>query len=382
MGYKNRVMTKEPDEVVRRLEELESQFNSLVNNNVEGILIIDMRGCILFANPAVKVLLNQQSSLLGQMFGHPLVKGNKVEINIIRRNSNPGFGEMRVEKTTWNGKEAYLVMLLDMTESKLNEELLKKYQEELEIRVRERTDQLRVYSDHLEKANEALAKSNKELEEFAYIASHDIQEPLRIMIMYLDLLSSRYKEKLDLKANEFIHHATIGAQRCQRLVRELLEYAKITTAGNQFQPVSFEDLIKRAISNLQMNLIENSASVTYDPMPTLEVDELQFMQLFQNLIQNAVKYRRPDAIKVHISSQKNEDGWIFSVQDNGIGIEKEHQDRIFGIFQRLPHRKDAEGTGIGLALCKKIIERHGGRIWVESDGQKGSTFYFTVPVSM
>jgi len=230
----------------------------------------------------------------------------------------------------------------------------------------------------LEKVEE-LKRSNEELSQFAYLASHDLQEPLRMVASYTQLLSRRYKGKLDADADEFIAFAVDGATRMQRLIQDLLEYSRIGTKGSVLLDTSSEEALQQALTNLQGAIKEGGALVTHDPLPPVLADGTQLTQLFQNLVGNAVKYQGPGVPRVHISAAR--DGakrWSFSVRDNGLGIEPQYFERIFGMFQRLHKRDQFGGTGIGLAICKKIVERHGGRISVESQPGKGSTFRFAL----
>jgi len=237
------------------------------------------------------------------------------------------------------------------------------------------------------RAEEALAKtaadlecSNRELELFAYVASHDLQEPLRMVASYTQLLARRYKDNLDADAREFITFAVDGAIRMQKLINDLLMYSRVGTKGKPFEPMEGEDVLHAVLSNLKIAIQESGAVVTHDPLPAVSGDPVQLIQLFQNLIGNAIKFRGPAAPRVHLGVEKKGNEWIFSVRDNGIGIESQYFDRIFVIFQRLHTREEYPGTGIGLAVCKKIVERHEGRIWVESEPRKGATFFFTMPV--
>jgi len=224
-----------------------------------------------------------------------------------------------------------------------------------------------------------LERSNKELGEFAYVASHDLQEPLRTISSYVQLLERRYKDKLDSDASEFIAYAVEGAARMQRLINDLLTYSRVGTRGRPFEAADSGHALGQAIANLQQTIEENEAVVFNEDMPPVHGDEIQLTQLFQNLIENAIKFRGPEKPYIHISAKKIEAGWIFSVRDNGIGIDPQFKERIFQIFQRLHTADKYPGTGIGLAICKRIVERHGGRIWVESEPGKGATFYFTLP---
>jgi PAS domain S-box-containing protein len=226
---------------------------------------------------------------------------------------------------------------------------------------------------------EELKRSNEELEQFASIASHDLQEPLRMVASYTQLLSRRYKGKLDSDADEFIAFAVDGASRMQRLIQDLLAYSRVGTRGSALFDISSEDALRQALLNLRGAIEESGALVTHDPLPTVSADETQLIQLFQNLVGNAIKYQGPGVPKVHIAVAS--DGgkkWTFSVQDNGLGIEPQYFEKIFGMFQRLHKREAFTGTGIGLAICKKIVEQHGGNISLDSKPGHGSTFRFAL----
>ncbi len=222
-----------------------------------------------------------------------------------------------------------------------------------------------------------LNRSNEELGQFANIASHDLQEPLRMVASYTQLLSKRYKGQLDADADEFIAFAVDGATRMQRLIEDLLAYSRVGTRGMELLPVSSEEALQQALSNLRASVETSGAAVTHAPLPIVMADEMQLIQLFQNLIGNAIKYQSSGAPLVHISATRNGgQKWDFAVKDNGLGIDPQYFDRIFGMFQRLHQRDEYAGTGIGLAICKKIMERHGGTISVESAPGQGSTFSF------
>ena len=226
---------------------------------------------------------------------------------------------------------------------------------------------------------EELYRSNEELGQFAYIASHDLQEPLRMVASYTQLLSSRYKGKLDSDADEFIAFAVDGASRMQRLIQDLLTYSRVGTKGKDLIETSSEDALQQALINLRGAIEDSGALVTHDPLPPVLADETQLIQLFQNLVGNAIKYQRPGVPKVHVSAVRNGGKkWNFSVQDNGLGIDPQYFEKIFGMFQRLHKRDEFAGTGIGLTICKKIVERHGGNISVESQPGQGSTFRFAL----
>jgi len=233
--------------------------------------------------------------------------------------------------------------------------------------------------EQLKQTMEDLARSNSELEQFAYVASHDLQEPLRMVTSYLQLIERRYKDKLDAEADEFIGFAVDGAMRMKGLINDLLLYSRVSTRGKEFELTDVKLVVKRVLHDLSMQIEESNALIEVDRLPKVMADEIQLGQVFQNLISNAIKFRSEAPIEIHIGASHEKHNWIFWVCDNGIGIEPQYHERIFVIFQRLHARGEFPGTGIGLAIVKKIIERHGGRIWLESQPGYGSTFYFSLP---
>jgi len=241
-------------------------------------------------------------------------------------------------------------------------------------------EQIRTAENQLRELNSELIRSNAELQQFAYVASHDLQEPLRMVASYTQLLAKRYKGKLDSDADEFIAYAVDGATRMQRLINDLLAYSRVTSQGKTFEEVDCDLLLDGVLSALHLTIEENHAVVTHDVLPKVTADGGQLGQLLQNLVSNAIKFHGADPPRVHVSAERRNHEWLFSVHDNGIGLDPQFANRIFVIFQRLHNREEYPGTGIGLALCKKIVERHGGKIWVESQVGRGATFYFTIPV--
>jgi light-regulated signal transduction histidine kinase (bacteriophytochrome) len=252
------------------------------------------------------------------------------------------------------GERAILVLLRDITERKRAQAVLLQTAAELE-------------------------RSNRDLEQFAYVASHDLQEPLRAVGGYVKLLEHRFPEKLDAKARDYIAGAVDGAQRMERLITDLLAFSRVGTSGGTFVPADLEVVLNQTLRNLQPGIDSARATITHDRLPTLSVDATQMMQLLQNLIGNALKFRGERPLLVHIGARAEEARWVFWVRDNGIGIEPQYSERIFQVFQRLHTRRKYPGTGIGLAICKRIIERHGGTIWVESQPGQGSSFCFFIP---
>jgi signal transduction histidine kinase len=244
------------------------------------------------------------------------------------------------------------------------------------------SDEITQRKEAQEKLKETLAelgRSNTDLEQFAYVASHDLQEPLRMISSYVQLLARRYSGKLDADADEFIGFAVDGAARMQRLINDLLTYSRMGRRKKPFEPTDVNHVLSQTVVNLKNAIEESHAVITNDALPTVMADEAQVSQLLQNLVSNAIKFRSNGPPHIHISSQQENGQWIFSVSDDGIGIDPQYHERIFAIFQRLHGRTEYDGTGIGLSVCKSIVERHGGKIWLESEFGKGSTFYFSIP---
>jgi len=261
-------------------------------------------------------------------------------------------------------------VITDLTEQKQHEKILaseavlRGVKEELEIRVLERTADLE--------------RRNQELQEFAFVASHDLQEPLRMVSSFTQMLSMKYKDKLDDNAREYIQFAVEGTERMYAMINDLLAYSRIQTRVNEFKEVDMNHVMEYVKKILSIQIQQSKASVTYSNLPKIFADENQIIQLMQNLVSNAIKFSN-NTPEVHISFKSDTDNNTFSVADNGIGIEPQYFENIFKIFQRLMPKEEYAGTGIGLAICKVIVERHGGKIWVESEPDKGSTFYFTTP---
>ena len=231
----------------------------------------------------------------------------------------------------------------------------------------------------LERTMNELERSNKELSQFAYVASHDLKEPLRMISSFLQLLNKRYADNLDEDANEFINYAVDGAKRMDMMINDLLEYSRIGSKELEFEYLQSEKILETVLINLKQLIEDTNAIITHDPLPLIYANEQQMIQVFQNLIGNAIKYHGKENPEIHISSDNNDDKYIFSVKDNGIGIDPKHLDKIFTIFQRLHSREEYDGTGIGLAISKRILQKHRGEIWAESEPGKGTTFYFTLP---
>lgn len=234
--------------------------------------------------------------------------------------------------------------------------------------------------DENKHGQDELARSNRDLEQFAYVASHDLQEPLRMVATYTQLLAERYKGKLDADADKYIHYAVDGALRMQVLVRDLLAFSRVGRQGTDLAPIDCNELMATVLKNLEAAIKDNAAQVLYRSLPTVTADGSQLLQVLQNLIANAMKFHGTEPPVIQVACEKTGKEWLFSVADNGIGIAPEHAETIFVIFKRLHTRTEYPGSGIGLSVCKKIVEHHGGRIWVESVPGNGCTFYFTIPV--
>ncbi len=370
------------------LRESEERYRKLVELSPD-IIAIHSEGRILFSNfEGAKLFgVSDPSQLIGKdifEIVHPdyheiareriqkmLEEGERtlpIEEKLIKFDGSVMDVEVASVPFTYQDRTAILSIAHDITERKRAEEKLRLLLE-LTDRERQRADEL---------ATE-LAHSNTELEQFAYVASHDLQEPLRTVTNFTELLAKRYKGKLDKDADEFIGFVVDGSTRMQRMINDLLEYSRVGTRGKPFQPTDCEIVFNEAIANLKVTIEGSGAAITHDPLPTITADRSQMVQLLQNLLSNAIKFCK-EKPSVHVSARQEGNDWVFSVCDNGIGIAPEFFDRLFQIFQRLHTRSEYPGTGIGLAICKKIVERHGGRIWVESEVGKGSTFYFTIPI--
>jgi PAS domain S-box-containing protein len=361
----------------RHLAQMEGRYRGLLEAAPDAMVVVNQAGEI--------VLLNVQAE---KQFGYSRdeLLGQKVK-NIIPE----GFAERLVADALRSSEDALAQQIgtgIELYGRRKNRsefpiEIMLSPLESAEgtlvtAAIRDITARKMAEADLLQKVDE-LNRSNVELGQFAYIASHDLQEPLRMVASYTQLLARRYKGKLDADADEFIAFAVDGAPRMQRLIQDLLTYSRVGTKGEGLLDTSSEEALDQALVNLRGAIADSGALVTHDPLPIVLADEMQLVQLFQNLVGNGIKYQNPGVPRIHISAAKNEGKkWTFSVKDNGLGIDPQYFDRIFGMFQRLHKREEFAGTGIGLAICKKIVERHGGSISVESEPGHGSTFHFAL----
>jgi PAS domain S-box-containing protein len=362
------------------LAQMEGRYRGLLEAAPDAMVVVNQAGEIVLLNVQAENQFGyRRDELLGQMVKNIIPEGfaERLVADALRSTEDAlaqqiGTG-IELTALRKDGSEFPIELILSPLESA--EGIL------VTAAIRDITKRREAEANLLEKVDE-LNRSNVELGQFAYIASHDLQEPLRMVASYTQLLSRRYKGKLDADADEFIAFAVDGASRMQRLIQDLLTYSRVGTKGQELLDTSSEEALGHALINLRGAIEASGALVTHDPLPPVMADETQLTQLFQNLVGNAIKYQSPGIPHVHVSAAKyGAKKWTFSVQDNGLGIDSQYFDRIFGMFQRLHKREEFAGTGIGLAICKKIVERHGGFISVESQLGQGSKFSFALSAS-
>ena len=382
------------DRMTEQLQATIVRSEAILDTAAEGIVGLDQAGRVTFINPsAVRMLGSTEAELLGQeaaVWLAPPPGEETGELPSPSQGGGAGGGGSPVSPITQSLQSGATetgqaeLTRLDGSPPLPIEYACAPLREFGEVRgavltfrdVTERRDTQRVLEDR----NRELGRSNADLEQFAYVASHDLQEPLRAVVSYLQLLERRYAEQLDERAVRYIGHAVEGGHRMQKLINDLLTYSRVGRHGEELTEVDFRAIFDRALTSLQIAIEESEAVVTYEePLPTIVADATQMLQLTQNLIANAIKFRGEAAPRIHVSAERIDGAWQFSVRDNGIGIAPEYRDRVFVLFQRLHGRDEYTGTGIGLAVCKKIVERRGGQLWVDSTEGGGSTFRFTVP---
>jgi PAS domain S-box-containing protein len=392
---------KQAEEALRQSEALKA---AMLESSLEAIITIDHEGKVIDTNQTVEGVFGYtREQMLGKEMasliippslreqhrrglahylttGEGPVLGKRIELVAMHADGREFPVELAISPIRSPGKTMFTGYVRDITERKRAEEALYQLNAELETRVAERTAELETVNETLESTVKELTRSNADLEQFAYVSSHDLQEPLRMVTSYVQLLDRRYKHTFDETARQYMNFALDGATRMKALITDLLTYARVGGENKGFERVDSAAIVAEAFKNLKALVKESGASITVDPLPQIYGSRTELQQLFQNLINNAIKYRSdlPPAIHVAVSE---EPGWhVFSVTDNGIGIDPKYFDRIFLIFHRLHDRETYPGTGIGLALCKKIVEHHGGKLWVTSQAGRGSTFYFSIPV--
>ncbi len=358
------------DERKRAEEDLRASkklLQDVIDNTAALVYILDLEGRFMLVNHKIETLFGfTNEQILGQTRNAfmPIefaLKHRSNDLEIIQTGQGKLFEEENLEP---DGRHVYLTNKFPLFDTHNQVYAICGISTDMTERKR---------------MEEELHRSNTELEQFAYVASHDLQEPLRAVAGMVQLLGQRYQGQLDERADEYIGHAVEASQHMQNLINDLLDYSRVGRLGKPFEPTAVESSLKMALANLQTSVQENQAQITHDPLPTVLADPGQLSRVLQNLIGNALKFRGDNPPRIHIGAEKVEGAWCISVSDNGIGIEPQYFERIFLVFQRLHTRREYAGTGIGLALCKKIIERHGGQIWVESQPGQGSTFFFTLP---
>ena len=370
--------------LLEALRASEAKFRRIIESAPDTMVISDLNGRILLINAETERLFGySREELVGQAVElliperfrgtHPGHR-DRYAANPRTRSMGEGLQLFGLRKDNTEFPVEISLSPIETPEGTLISSAIR------DITARKEAQEALRHREALERRALELKRSNDDLQQFAYIAAHDLQEPLRMVASYTQLLAKRYKGRLDSDADEFIAYAVDGAHRMQRLIGDLLAYCRVGTTGNDFRETSSEAALEQALLNLQSAIQESGGAVTHDPLPVVIADSIQLVQLFQNLVGNAIKYRSAESPRVHVSAGKNGAmEWIFSIRDNGLGIDPQYFEKIFGMFQRLHGRDEFSGTGIGLTVCKKIAERHGGRMWVESEPGKGSTFYFALP---
>lgn len=384
---------------------LETRFRATVESAPTAMVMVDREGNILLANaeatrlfgydPGELLGLRVESLVPARFSGeHPRFRaqfaaapearpmGAGRDLYGLRRDGSEFPIEIGLNPLRTDEGSFVLVAIVDITERKRLEAILRESNEALELRVAERTTQLNRQKEELQQSIEALLRSNMDLQRFAYIASHDLQSPLRSIAGFVQLLQMEYGNKLDARAEEWIRRTVKSVEQLQVLIRDLLAYSRVDTQAHPFESIAFADVVRDTLLLLEASVRDSGAEVSYGELPVVMGDRPQLIQLMQNLIGNALKFRGDAPPRVQISANRADGVWVISVRDNGIGISPRQHERIFEIFQRAHSQQEYPGTGIGLAVCRRVVHRHGGRIWVESEPGQGSTFHFTIPELM
>ena len=345
-------------------------LHAIYEKAVDTIITIDEKGLIQSSNPATE-----------RMFGYKESELQGKNVNILMPNPYRAEHDSYLANYKRTGTKKIIGIGREVVGLKKDGTTFSVHLAVSEIQLTDKKIFVGVVRDtsDMKATQNELAQSNKDLEQFAYVASHDLQEPLRMVSNFTDLLARRYKGKFDKDADEFIEFILDGSRRMRSLVEDLLAFSRVGSRGKALEYINSEAVFKNTLSQLSLAIEQSSAEITFDKLPMVLADDTQMGQVFQNLLSNAIKFHSDQPLKIHVSAKKSEDQWVFSVKDNGLGIDPEHFDRIFLMFQRLHGKDEYPGTGIGLAVCKRIIDRHGGKIWIESDKGKGSTFYFSLP---
>lgn len=367
-----------------RLQEKEEKLERILATIADGLAVTDQHGRITFANQAAERILGMPAAeITGRMYNDPVWNATTVDGRPFPDEEYPFVRVMATGAPVYGVEQVLTRPDGGCIVASINAAPLRDATGNIVGTLRSLRDitRRRQAEQALVRQAEELARYNAELEQFAYVAAHDLQEPLRTVASFTQLLAQRYKDKLDSTAGMFIEQAVKGALRMRHLIDDLLTYSQVARRQADLQPTECDAVFQQSIENLRAAVEESGASITRDPLPKVMADPTRLGQVFQNLIGNAIKFHSERPPQVHVTAEQTGGEWLFSVRDNGIGIDPQHTDRIFQIFERLHGKNEYPGTGIGLALCKRIIERHRGRIWVESKPGEGSTFHFTLPAT-
>ncbi|HWY46687.1 MAG TPA: ATP-binding protein [Bryobacteraceae bacterium] len=387
---RNTALLRQQAEVLSKAEQ---KFRSLLEAAPDAMIISSEDGRISLVNSQVEVMFGfRREELIGQnirqlvpewtpssplwLDSHGLAPAGlsaPKELWAVRKNQQRYPVEISLSPLQTEEGLLLTSAIRDITERKKADEAIRELNTNLEQRVAERTQELL-------QSNEALRQSNDDLNQFAYAASHDLQEPLRMVALYSQMLQRKYANAMDPETDQYVGFIVGGAKRMEMLLKDLLTYSQTGADVGPAQPIDCEPVMRKVLLNLQASIEQSSADISWNPLPTVQAHEVRLVQLLQNIVGNAIKYRSEAPPKIRVSAERRDADWLFLVEDNGIGIEPEYAPQIFGIFKRL-HGQTYPGTGIGLAICQRIVERYGGRIWVDSKAGEGSRFYFTLPLA-